>query len=397
MLSPCYRRQSTLLTASTGLDQAVLLGAALALFFRPASARLLWLLMVVSTVSAVVQAPVQSNHTLIRNILLLGYWLSFFTAWARGSDWQAIFRRFAPVGQGALLVMYFFGIFHKINSDFLNPLTSCAVALWQKMPVPLRLLEGPMVDYSAIYGTFLVEGALIVMLLSRRLRHIGIAGGILFHMLLALSSYAMYITFTVLSITLHSLFIGNEAAKAIVSSPEMQSIRARATDPMYLLAFAITVGLMMLGGIYGAYSLVTILLLPAVLPFCWLVLRYGKAPGSKTAVRGAGPGLLVGGLTTLLLFVNCLMPCLGLKSAQAINMFANLRLEAGISNHLIMPVPGPTAALALGKPHNGPRRIVQRTIPGSASASVHPMRSDMPASLLSNFFQCPGIKGSPLN
>ena len=36
-----------------------------------------------------------------------------------------------------------------------------------------------------------------------------------------------------------------------------------------------------------------------------------------------------------------MMPYFGLKTSQAINMFANLRLEAGASNHLLMPVPGP--------------------------------------------------------
>ena len=36
------------------------------------------------------------------------------------------------------------------------------------------------------------------------------------------------------------------------------------------------------------------------------------------------------------------MPYLGLKSAQAVNMFSNLRLEGGVSNHLILPhPPGP--------------------------------------------------------
>lgn len=36
------------------------------------------------------------------------------------------------------------------------------------------------------------------------------------------------------------------------------------------------------------------------------------------------------------------MPYLGLKSAQAINMFANLRLEGGYSNHLVLrSPPGP--------------------------------------------------------
>ncbi len=44
----------------------------------------------------------------------------------------------------------------------------------------------------------------------------------------------------------------------------------------------------------------------------------------------------------MLFFANCAMPYLGLKSAQAVNMFANLRLEGGVSNHLVLTqAPGP--------------------------------------------------------
>jgi len=41
-------------------------------------------------------------------------------------------------------------------------------------------------------------------------------------------------------------------------------------------------------------------------------------------------------LVGALFFANCAMPYLGLKTAQSVNMFANLRLEAGVSNHLVI-------------------------------------------------------------
>ena len=47
-----------------------------------------------------------------------------------------------------------------------------------------------------------------------------------------------------------------------------------------------------------------------------------------------------------LYFLNGLSPYLGLKTAQSINMFANLRIEAGVSNHLILShPPGPFSYL----------------------------------------------------
>src|SRR5690606_24843436 len=38
----------------------------------------------------------------------------------------------------------------------------------------------------------------------------------------------------------------------------------------------------------------------------------------------------------IVFFVSCALPYLGLKTAQTVNMFSNLRLEGGVNNHLIM-------------------------------------------------------------
>jgi predicted DCC family thiol-disulfide oxidoreductase YuxK len=329
-----------------GWDQVLLLGTAIFAFFKPHSSRTLFLLMLISTISAWVQAPAQSNHTITRNFLLLGYWLSFAGAMLRNLRPEAIFANFIPAVQGVLLVMYAFGIFHKINADFLNPATSCAVALWRTMPWPLPLLHGPPMEAAAIYGTFAVEGGIMVALLIPRWRHWGVAAGIAFHLLLALSAYAMYIAFTVLSIAMHSLFLGDRAADRILASPEMVFLRSRLRDPAYLLGalvLLVALGVVAFRGFYGEASLFA---LPLVLPFCWLVLRYGREDAA-----GAGPrGRMAWGIaatTFALFFINCATPYLGLKSAQSLNMFANLRLESGVSNHLILRnAPGPFGYLA---------------------------------------------------
>lgn len=311
-------------------DLVAVLVAALALLFRPASARLLFVLMLASTISTVVQAPVTSNHTIVRAAALIGYWLAFATAMARNDPFENIFDRFAPAGCAALLVMYFFGIFHKLNTDFLNPETSCATTLWRLMPWPLSALQGPVIDYATIYGTFVAEGLIAAALLSRRLRHWGIAAGIAFHLLLSLSSYAMYISFTTLSIALHMLWLSEEAAQKTLASPLVRKVRSKLAQPIYRLG---VVGLCLWLGIFafgGYYTLATLAVMPLVLPLCWAVLRHGAAPGER---RGAFP--VIGVIVGAVFFANCAMPYFGLKTAQSVNMFANLRLEAGVSNHLI--------------------------------------------------------------
>lgn len=321
-------------------DLLAILAAATLVFFKPGSNRALFLLMFVSTVSAIIQAPVASNHTIVRNALLIGYWLSFGIAAVRSLPASKVFANFVPAGQGVLLVMYFFGIFHKINSDFLNPVTSCAVALWRKMPAPLAALDAPWVHYNAIYGTFVVEGAIMIALLTRRWRHAGVAAGIAFHLLLSLSSYAMYISFTMLSIALHSLFLNGEAAQRILASREMVFVRSRMRDPAYAFAaLLLVVGLGLLA-FMGHYTLAALFALPLVLPFCAVILLHGRSHASLDG--GGRPARFVGIAVTALFFANGAMPYLGLKTAQSINMFANLRLEAGVSNHLILrQPPGP--------------------------------------------------------
>ena len=110
-------------------DLVLLLISAIFLFFKPQSSRLLFLLMLTSTISAIAQAPINSNHTIVRNFAILGYWFAFIYTALRGRSWTQIFTNFTVAGQGTLFVMYFWGVFHKINSDFLNPDTSCAVSL----------------------------------------------------------------------------------------------------------------------------------------------------------------------------------------------------------------------------------------------------------------------------
>jgi len=311
--------------------------SAILLFVKPESPRLLFLLMVASTISAIAQAPVGSNHTIVRNFVVLGYWISFIYAMLRGLKWSDIFTNFTTAGQACLMVMYFFGVFHKINTDFLNPETSCATALWREMPWPLHLIDHPIMHYLAIYGTFVVEGVLVLMLFSRRFRHIAVVFGILFHLMLALSNYSMYISFTTLAIALHCLFLNEESARNIQNSRLMIAVKTRIQNPVYFAA-AIILGLMsvVIAVFSRQFSYVTLLMFPILLPFCYIIIRHGASRavllGRENKISANSIGIVVG----LAFFMNCWSPYLGLKSGQAVNMFANIRLEAGVSNHLIM-------------------------------------------------------------
>ena len=71
-------------------------------------------------------------------------------------------------------------------------------------------------------------------------------------------------------------------------------------------------------------------------------MRHGSSQQRLTPTENRASANVIGGMATALFFANCAMPYFGLKTAQAVNMFSNLRLEAGVSNHLVMKnVPKP--------------------------------------------------------
>lgn len=320
--------------------------SALLLLLRPRSARALFLLMLASLISTVLQAPAQSNHTMLRTAVIVGYWLSFGYTFLRAKSASEIFHNFILAGRWSLLVMYFFGIFHKINTDFLNPATSCAVRLWQDMPLPLSAMQGTFVDYATIYGTYIVEGTIMLCLMLPRTRYLGMVCGIFFHLLLGLSDYAAYIAFTTLSISLHVLFLSKAQTERILGSPEMAVIRSKMQKPLYKIVFLILLTGGGLATYLHAFSLSNLYLLPFVVPLCYLIIRYGYEERHAVARRYARPAIVIGAVAAGLYFLNGISPYFGLKTAQSINMFANLRLEAGVSNHLVFSnPPGPFSYL----------------------------------------------------
>lgn len=341
------------------LDLLGIFVAALVLLLRPGSTRALFFLVLISTISTVIQAPIQSNHTMLRSMVLIGYWLSFFNAAIRAQPVSEIFANFILAGRGSLLVMYFYGIFHKINTEFLNPETSCAASLWDEMLPPISWVQSVFVDYAAIYGTFIVEGAMVLALLNPRTRHWGMVGGICFHMFLALSNFAAYVSFTTLAISLHILFLSGSQIDRIMSGPDLKWLKTRARQPVNKLSFLI---LLFVGGYAmsnGHYSVGSLCLLPIVFTVCVLIIRHGHEIKGDESRSHSKAAYVIGTFVTALYFLNGALPYLGLKTAQTVAMFSNLQLEGGASNHLVFPnAPGPFTYLddvaIITDPHDDP-------------------------------------------
>ena len=311
-------------------------GACAVLF--PGSIRVFLALFAMSMLSGWLQAPVQSNHTFLRNVVAFGFLVIYTMHLLRGSRFSQVFADFSLLGGASLIVMYFFGIFHKINTDFLDPAVSCATTLWALMPPPLRWIDHPLMDQAAIYGTFLVEGVLLLALMTVRFRYLAILGGMAFHAMLALTNYSMYIPFTALSITLHVLFVSPQAAARITASPLASWVLEARDHPIRIALFGLVIAAGALATRVGFFLGASLAAGFLLVPLCLAIALYGREkPGERfgtTAIGNWATAFIASGF-----FLSCLTPYMGLRSSQSMNMFANLRLEGGISNHLVFSNP----------------------------------------------------------
>ena len=314
------------------------------LFLWPTSKRAFVLLILAMLTDAWLHAPMHSNHTILKNFLLLAILGSGGWHLLRGSSFLEFFRDIVPVGRILLLTMYFFGVFHKINEGFVDPVTSCAVGLWKVMPWPIYLIDFPLVHYSAIYGTFIIETAIALMLLIFKWRALGIIFGIGFHGFLALSGFAMYPAFTTLAVTLHVLFLTPEQAQRITSGENFLGLMRSLRSWRGALLLLLCGGIISSFAINRNFNMVALAWLMLAFPVFLTILVPGKPTrifikGSEadfSSERFLWSRLRWLNIVGVLFFLNCAMPYFGLKTAQAMNMFANLRLEGGVNNHLIM-------------------------------------------------------------
>ena len=264
-------------------------------------------------------------------------------------DSALFYRHIAPAGRLLLLTMYFFGIFHKINEDFLNPESSCAVRLLDDFIFfPEWLIATDSMRYGAIYATFIIEGAVMIMLLFSRTRYYAVVVGMLFHLFIAFNFYEFYLTFSLLSFLLHVMFLGPQCVKrwqasrlrAIITAPPGKWGALSAAFVMIGLYFAAVWAYVTTDDITYIYAIC----LPLYCLMCLFVIIYDRPVVNETTPDESSrhyffsPNYLVAALPVLF-FLSCFSPYVGFKNQQNLNMFANLRTEEGESNHLIWRKP----------------------------------------------------------
>jgi hypothetical protein len=290
----------------------------------------------------IAKAPVNSNHAILAAFTLLSMTAAGAYVWLRGRSWVAFMAAFSPIGRMLLLTMYFFGVFHKINTGFLNPDVSCAVELWKAMPSPLPQIDSLWWRQSMIYGTLVGESVMLVGLLFHKTRYVAVMLGIAFHSMLALSGYGFYLAFSTLTIALHLLFLSPGAATRITHAHTWRLLQVRLHSRAGVAGCISWAAAMIALAELGQFTSVALLWLPWA---TWLICLVGRHGRERLEESTVGPSIwsrsvalnLISGAFVL----NGFLPFLGLKNAQAMNMFANLTYQDGRSNHLLLPSPQP--------------------------------------------------------
>jgi hypothetical protein len=333
------------------------LGTAGLLVINPRKTGLLALLATLMIAHYSLRLPVIGNNQTIAVFMNIGILVALGTRGIQdrrpGGRRDAVYEQLRVIARALLAIMYFYGVFHKINADFLNPATSCASALYQPLTRPFGLENNVIGIYAAIAATFVVETIAIVCLYWKRFFWVGLLLTLPFHYVIPISGYSWYMDFSSLVFALYMLSVPREVASGLYSSGVALVRRVPKLRP----------------GVAAGIALIAALIVAAAM----VVALSNFFPGSGEKYLWHSVWLLVwavfGGVTMVLitraalvelpyqaqtsskpqpwwvyaiptfLFVSCLSPYVGLKTESSIAMFSNLHTEGGVSNHLLFPTP----------------------------------------------------------
>ena len=309
------------------------------------------------TAQYVLRLPVASNNQTIALFMNVAVMIAIGSQVLENRntaiDRDVPYEQLRVVARALLAVMYFYGIFHKINTGFLAPQTSCATALYQPIVGPLGLGQNVFGEYCAIAATFIVETIAIVCLYWRRFFWLGLLVSIPFHYIIPISGYSWYMDFSGLVFALYMLAVPREVSSGLYSTgvsllrrvpklrPGISALLAFGLVWVIAAGFALAIDTqypdpghfllwesawLLVWCVFGGISMV--LIIRAALleqPY-----RVPKSHGMQSWWVYAIPAAL---------FLACTSPYIGLKTESSIAMFSNLHTEGGVSNHLLFPKP----------------------------------------------------------
>jgi hypothetical protein len=306
----------------------------------PSRSWIVGLLALTETIVVALRMPFVPTHAFMEMVMFFGVFICYLGPALRhrtfNPDMAVVYQNFAPLGRWLLIVMYFFGTFHKINPVFLSPATSCAIPFLDGLPFPTGWHDSAWLQYSAIYGTLIIGFAAMVMLLTRRFKYLGVLTGVSLHLMIGISAFGTLAHFSTFALALHCLFLPDDAFSRFVRSRYLSEQSKNANVVIFVTTllvmlqfyFAMTakwVGINFLFALYGG------------LFFAFAVL-YGKLLPGGERPRLVSQNWAINSLSVLF-FVHCCGPYIGLRTHGVVQMFSGLQTAGGASNHYIVTRP----------------------------------------------------------
>lgn len=335
------------------LNLALLTCAAIYSIFRPSVPSLI-ALAVFQLIDAFIRMPFTTNHWIFTAFVNLTILQAFIyqsfknkTYNIRGAAWM---ESFAPVVRWELITLYFFAAFHKLNSAFFDPSTSCATDLLRAQHLDALVTLTPEMMVANAYFTVLLEFLIPILLCIGSTRNIGIALGLFFHALLSYSTYNAFYDFSSMVFAVYFLFANPGLSLRVyeIASDLKRSLRKTLSQPSLLtmvavtfiivaLAAAIIVGNQFINNFRGVHLYVfwtayCILVGYALISY----LRRKKSVIGNDELSFSLPHPMFVAIP-IIVFLNGLSPYLGLKTENSYAMFSNLKTEGGSTNHYIIP------------------------------------------------------------
>lgn len=335
---------------TVGILQVMMAVVAATMIWRPTGAGAIGLALTFLVVFWL-KLPVVGNHEVI--LALFGL-IVIPAVLATGPRWTEVVM---PAGRVLLLVAYGFIALSKLNSDFFDTAVSCAVLFGDGLGsvVGLRPSRSPSLATTVIVATAAIELVIPVLLAIRRFRSTGVLVALIFHFVLALDPTSHVWDFSATLLPLFLMFGSSDVSDELDRRLAWLR-RPSAGARMLLFGLILCLQWLLLVGVR----------LPTAVPFvgdrtiaAWLIAyplwlavggitiavaaraRFGRiAPAPSPGDEGASPTIgrpikLVWGLVMALTVLNGVAPYLEVRSAAAFNMYSNLRVVDGRSNHFL--------------------------------------------------------------
>ena len=330
---------------------------ALIVLFRPAMTPPFLALLAVHLFYVYERLPEIPNHSLIAagvdlTVLSTAVWHAL-----RSRTWHLeradLYKTFAPVVRIEVIVVYFFVVFHKLNSGFFNPESSCGAVMYLRLAREYPFM--PTADWMrwlSISLTMLFEAGIPIMLIVRRWRLTGLFVAFLFHFALAMDPGDVVFNFSAILVALFFLFLPEDFPEALSSTLApvrrwwrnvlvSRWLQRTAQAVLFVLVAALFAAIIFRGALATGLTQET----PRALWVLYSALILGSflttVKRHRLRLESGKDLMTVPSLLLLifpaLFFVNGLTPYLGAKTEMSFAMYSNLRTEGGQTNHWLMP------------------------------------------------------------